>query len=64
MSEMEKTGTIGTMARLGEDAQQFLMGVMTGLTAKQERRDADRVGEREGAAAGGAGDVPREEEAG
>lgn len=63
MSEMEKALTVGQMAEMGDDAKQFLYGVMAGLTAKQERRDA-RVGEREGAAAGGTGDVPSEAEAG
>ena len=47
----------------GDDAKQFLYGVMAGLTAKQERRDA-RVGEREGTSSGGAGDVPNQAEAG
>lgn len=63
MSEMEKALTVGQMAEMGDDAKQFLYGVMAGLTAKQERRES-RVGEREGAASGGAGDVPSEEKAG
>ena len=63
MSEMEKALTVGQMAEMGDDAKQFLYGVMAGLTAKQERRDA-RVGEREGTSSGGAGDVPNQAEAG
>lgn len=63
MSEAEKALAIRRLAEMDEDARRFMFGVMTGLTAKQERRDA-RVGEREGAAAGGTGDVPSEAEAG
>lgn len=64
MNEAEKALAIRRMSEMDEDARRFVFGVMIGLTAKQERRDADRVGEREGTAAGGAGAVPREEEAG
>ena len=63
MNEAEKALAIRRLSEMDEDARRFVFGVMTGLTAKQERRDA-RVCEREGAAAGGAGDVPSEEKAG
>ena len=39
MSEMEKALAVGEMAKLSDGAQQFLYGVMAGLTAKQERRE-------------------------
>lgn len=48
--EMEKALTVGEMAKLSDGAQQFLYGVMAGLTAKQERRAAaDGNGEHDGA---------------
>ena len=54
MSEMEKALAVGEMAKLSDGAQQFLYGVMAGLTAKQERRET-RIGDGEH---GGAETVP------
>ena len=50
MSEAEQAQVLETMAKMPNEDQRYLLGVMAGLVAKQERR-------QEEAAKGGANDA-------